>query len=129
MHAAVEQGIAEAALAETVRNSGVEKASLDPYVVAIAGEMKIQVDGSGALLDRAARSSMRRSPSRPTGPLRRPRSPSPKPRWPPRTLPSSFSSKLIELGGSSATPAVHDLDRYWRNAHTHTAARPGAVEV
>ena len=63
MHAAVEQGIAEAALAETVRfvrtvsrpwkDSGVEQASLDPYVVTIAGEMKIRTDAAGALLDRA----------------------------------------------------------------------------
>ena len=34
------------------------------------------------------------------------------------------SSKLIELGGSSATLAVHDLDRYWRNARTHTVHDP-----
>ena len=34
------------------------------------------------------------------------------------------ASKLIELGGSSATLAKHDLDRYWRNARTHTVHDP-----
>jgi alkylation response protein AidB-like acyl-CoA dehydrogenase len=59
MHAAVEQGIAEAALADTVhfvrhsarpaKDAGVERASDDPYTVAIAGELKIRVDASNAL--------------------------------------------------------------------------------
>ncbi len=63
MHAAVEQGIAEAALADTVqfvrhsarpaKDAGVDRASDDPYTVAIAGELKIRVDASSALLDRA----------------------------------------------------------------------------
>ena len=33
-------------------------------------------------------------------------------------------SKLIELGGSSATLAAHNLDRHWRNARTHTVHDP-----
>ena len=32
--------------------------------------------------------------------------------------------KLIELGGSSATLAKHNFDRYWRNARTHTVHDP-----
>jgi alkylation response protein AidB-like acyl-CoA dehydrogenase len=34
------------------------------------------------------------------------------------------ASKLIELGGSSATLARHNLDRHWRNARTHTVHDP-----
>src|SRR6202453_1553834 len=65
MHAAIEQGIAEAALADTVqfvRNSArpykdarVDRASDDPYTIATAGELKIRVDASSALLDRAGK--------------------------------------------------------------------------
>ena len=34
------------------------------------------------------------------------------------------ASKLIELGGSRATLAERDLDRYWRDARTHTVHDP-----
>src|ERR1700728_4211428 len=56
MHAAVEQGIAEAAPADNVRyvrtsrpwkDAGVEKASRDPYTIAAVGELKIRADASG----------------------------------------------------------------------------------
>ena len=135
MHAAVEQGIAEAALADTVhfvrtsarpwKDAGVDRASDDPYTVAAAGELKIRVDASSALLDRAGqvrrprRSANRRS-------RRSPRLPS---RWPrPRSLRPrrrcSLSSKLIELAGSSATSPSIGLDRHWRNARTHTVHDP-----
>jgi SfnB family sulfur acquisition oxidoreductase len=134
MHAAVEQGIAEAALADTVRfvgaaarpwkDAGVDRASNDPYTVAAAGELKIRVDASGALLDRAGR-FVDRAAAEPT----------------PETVAAASvavaeakiastdaalltASKLIELGGSSATLARHDLDRHWRNARTHTVHDP-----
>ena len=34
------------------------------------------------------------------------------------------STKLIELAGSSATLVEHGLDRFWRNARTHTVHDP-----
>ena len=71
MHAAVEQGIAEAALADTVqfvrhmarpaKDAGVDRASDDPYTVATAGELKVRV----RRVERAAR---------PCGGIRRSRS-------------------------------------------------------
>jgi alkylation response protein AidB-like acyl-CoA dehydrogenase len=33
-------------------------------------------------------------------------------------------SKLIELAGSRATQAQYGLDRFWRNARTHTVHDP-----
>ena len=134
MHAAVEQGIAQAALAETVRfvrtsarpwkDAGVDRASDDPYTVAMAGELKIRVDASDALLERAG-ALVDRAAADPTV----------------ETVAAAsiavaeakiasteaallVSSKLIELGGSSATLAKHDFDRYWRNARTHTVHDP-----
>ena len=134
MHAAVEQGIAEAALAETVRfvrtvsrptrDSGVERASLDPYVITIAGEMKLRTDASGALLDRAARfvNAATAEPNEATVAAASVAVAESKVATTESAL--FVSSKLIELGGSSATLAEHDLDRYWRNARTHTVHDP-----
>jgi alkylation response protein AidB-like acyl-CoA dehydrogenase len=35
-----------------------------------------------------------------------------------------ITAKLFELGGSSSTSADLDLDRYWRDARTHTLHDP-----
>jgi SfnB family sulfur acquisition oxidoreductase len=134
MHAAVEQGIAEAALAETVKfvttvtrpwkDSGVEKASLDPYVVAIVGEMKIRTDGSAALLERAGR-FVEEATANPTEASVAAASIAVAESKVASTEVALFvSSKLIELGGSSATLTQYGLDRYWRNARTHTVHDP-----
>ena len=134
MHAAVEQGIAEAALAETVafvrtrtrpwKDSGVEAASLDPYVVATVGEMKIRADASGALLDRSA-GFVEAAKAEPTAETVAAASVAVAEAKAAATEAALFvASKLIELGGSSATLAEHGLDRYWRNARTHTVHDP-----
>jgi SfnB family sulfur acquisition oxidoreductase len=133
MHAAVEQGIAEAALADTVhfvrasrpwKYARVERASDDPYTVAAVGELKIRVDASNALLERAG-SFVDQAVDNPTA----------------ETVAAAsvavaeakilstdaallVASKLIELGGSNATLAKYNLDRHWRNARTHTVHDP-----
>jgi SfnB family sulfur acquisition oxidoreductase len=133
MHAAVEQGIAEAALADTAhfvrasrpwKYARVERASDDPYTVAAVGELKIRVDASNALLERAG-SFVDQAVDNPTA----------------ETVAAAsvavaeakilstdaallVASKLIELGGSNATLAKYNLDRHWRNARTHTVHDP-----
>src|SRR6201996_8704451 len=134
MHAAVVQGIAEAALADTVefvRNSarpykdaGVDRASDDPYTVAIAGELKIRVDASSALLDRAGEfvDRAQASPSIETVAAASVAVAEAKIASTEAAL--LVASKLIELAGSSATLTKHGLDRHWRNARTHTVHDP-----
>lgn len=134
MHAGVEQGIAEGALAETVtfvrtrtrpwKDSGVDRASLDPYVVASVGEMKIRADASGALLDRAAGfvDAARADPTAATVAAASVAVAEAKAAASESAL--FVASKLIELGGSSATLAEHGLDRHWRNARTHSVHDP-----
>ena len=134
MHAAIEQGIAEAALADTVafvrtsarpwKDAGVERASDDPYLIAAAGELKIRVDASSALLARAG-TFVDRAQAEPSV----------------ETIAAAsvavaeskiasteaaliVASKLIELGGSSATLVKHGFDRHWRNARTHSVHDP-----
>lgn len=36
----------------------------------------------------------------------------------------NISEKLIELGGSRSSLAVHNLDQHWRNARVHTLHDP-----
>jgi SfnB family sulfur acquisition oxidoreductase len=134
MHAAVEQGIAEAALADTiqfVRNSarpykdaGVDRASHDPYTVATAGELKIRVDASSALLDRAGE-FVDRAHAEPSVETVAAASVAVAEAKIASTETALFvASKLIELAGSSATLTKHGLDRHWRNARTHTVHDP-----
>jgi SfnB family sulfur acquisition oxidoreductase len=134
MHAAVEHGIAEAALEDTIafvrtsarpwKDAGVERASDDPYLVAAAGEVKIRVDASSALLARAG-AFVDRPQAEPSVETVAAASVAVAEAKIASTEAALFvASKLIELGGSSATLAKHGFDRHWRNARTHTVHDP-----
>ena len=134
MHAAVEQGIAEAALADTVafvrtsarpwKDAGVERASDDPYLVSAVGELKIRVDASGALLARSG-TFVDRAQAEPSADTVAAASVAVAEAKIASTEAALLvASKLIELGGSSATLARHGLDRHWRNARTHSVHDP-----
>ena len=134
MHAAVEQGIAEAALADTVqfvrtsarpyKDARVERASDDPYTVATAGELKIRVDASSALLARAG-SFVDRAQAEPSFDTVAAASVAVAESKIASTEAALLvASKLIGLAGSSATLTKHGLDRHWRNARTHTVHDP-----
>jgi SfnB family sulfur acquisition oxidoreductase len=134
MHAAIEQGIAEAALADTVdfvrtsarpwKDARVERAGDDPYVVAAAGELKIRVDASSALLARAG-TFVDRAQAEPSVETVAAASVAVAESKIASTEAALLvASKLIELGGSSATLAKHGFDRHWRNARTHSVHDP-----
>jgi SfnB family sulfur acquisition oxidoreductase len=134
MHAAVEQGIAEAALADTVqfvrtsarpyKDAGVDRASDDPYTVAIAGELKIRVDASSALLARAGAFTDRAQAEPSVETVAAASVAVAESKIASTEAALLVASKLIELAGSSATLAKHGLDRHWRNARTHTVHDP-----
>ncbi len=134
MHAAVEQGIAEAALADAVRfirtsarpakDAGVDRANDDPYTIAAVGELKIRVDASAALLERAG-AVVDRAAAEPSADTVAAASVAvAEAKIASTDAALLVASKLIELGGASATLAKHNLDRYWRNARTHTVHDP-----
>jgi SfnB family sulfur acquisition oxidoreductase len=134
MHAAVEQGIAEAALADTVafvltsarpwKDAGVERASDDPYLIAAIGALKIHVDPSSALLARAG-AFVDRAQAKPSVETVAAASVAVAEAKIASTEAALLvASKLIELAGSSATLAKHRLDRHWRNARTHSVHDP-----
>jgi SfnB family sulfur acquisition oxidoreductase len=133
LHAAVDQGIAEAALADTVRFvhaarpwkfSGVERAGDDPLTIAAVGELKLRVDASAALLDRAG-DFVQRAVDKPSEDTAAEASIAvAEAKIASTEAALHVGSKLIEFGGASATLAKHNLDRHWRNARTHTVHDP-----
>ena len=134
MHAAIEQGIAEASLADTVafvrtsarpwKDAGLERASDDPYLVSAIGEVKIRVDASSALLARAG-AFVDRAQVQPSVETVAAASVAVAESKIVATEAALLAgSKLIELGGSSATLVKHGLDRHWRNARTHSVHDP-----
>jgi SfnB family sulfur acquisition oxidoreductase len=134
MHAAVDQGIAEAALADTVqfvrasarpyKDARVERASDDPYTIAIAGELRIRVDASSALLARAGAFTDRAQAQPSVETVAAASVAVAESKIASTEAALLVASKLIELAGSSATLAKHGLDRHWRNARTHTVHDP-----
>jgi SfnB family sulfur acquisition oxidoreductase len=134
MHAAIEQGIAEAALRDAVafiktsarpwKDAAVERASLDPYTIAAIGELKIRVDASAALLERAGAFVDRAAAEPSVESVAAASVAVAEAKIASTEAALLVASKLIELGGSSATLAKHGFDRYWRNARTHTVHDP-----
>jgi SfnB family sulfur acquisition oxidoreductase len=134
MHAAVEQGIAEAALADTVafvrtsarpwKDAGVERASEDPYLIAAVGELKIRVDASSALLARAGTFVDRAQVQPSVETVAAASVAVAESKIASTEAALLVASKLIELGGSSSTLVKHGFDRHWRNARTHTVHDP-----
>ena len=134
MHAAVEAGIARAALAETIRyvkaharpwkDSGLEHGYEDPYTIAQIGEVKIRVAASDALLERAGRYADI-AVTDPTVETVAAASVAVAEAKVASTEASLLAgSKLIELAGARATQQQFGLDRFWRNARTHTVHDP-----
>lgn len=134
MHAAVDQGIARAALAEAIqfvrkytrpwKESGLDHGYEDPHIIAQIGALKIQVDGADALLARAGRLVDRASVYPDDDSVAAASIAVAEAKVAATEASLNVSSKLIELGGSRSTLAEYGLDRYWRNARTHTVHDP-----
>lgn len=134
MHAAVDQGIARGAFAETLRfvrkytrpwkESGVEHGYEDPHIISDIGEVKIRLDAAEALLERAAL-LVDEATARPNaGSVAAASIAVASAKVAATEVSLLAGSKLIELGGSRSTLAEFNLDRYWRNARTHTVHDP-----
>jgi SfnB family sulfur acquisition oxidoreductase len=135
IQAAIDQGIAEAAVADTLEfvrerarpwiDSGVTRAVDDPYIIADVGRLQIDLHAAREVLLEAGRTldaiaaqpvdaeaSARASVAVAEAKVLTTR------------IALEASEKLFELAGSSATRAAHNLDRHWRNARTHTLHDP-----
>ncbi|TCV98870.1 SfnB family sulfur acquisition oxidoreductase [Biostraticola tofi] len=140
IHSAIDAGIARAALedacaygrehARVLRDSGVETATEDPYVLHTVGEMAIQTHGADALLERGARlldkalEASYRNASSADRLLAEASVAIAEAKYATTEASLRVSESLFRLGGASATTQAMNLDRHWRNARTHTTHDP-----
>jgi len=130
LQAAIDTGIARAALADTIAytrqyarpwfETDYQHGYEDPYVIAAVGDLVLRVSATNALLERAGR-FVDIATANPTD----------------QTVAEAsiavaevkalstevsllVSSKLFELAGSRSTLKEFNFDRHWRNARTHT---------
>lgn len=131
---AVDTGIAQAAVDETVRfvrtksrpwiDSGLEHVWQDPYTVAAVGELTVRLHAAQALLEKAglAIDAALADPTEATGAHAQLMTAESK------ILSTEIAllatNELFELAGTRSTLAEHGLDRHWRNARTHTLHDP-----
>ncbi|MCF1480821.1 MULTISPECIES: SfnB family sulfur acquisition oxidoreductase [Rhizobium/Agrobacterium group] len=134
IHSAVQVGIARGALAETISyvraharpffELSIEHGYEDPHTIHAVGDVSIRVHAADALLARAGR-ILDIATANPTA----------------QTVAEASiavaevkalgtevaqlaATKLIELGGARSTLEAYGLDRYWRNARTHSLHDP-----
>jgi SfnB family sulfur acquisition oxidoreductase len=134
MHAAIQAGLARGALVETRnfvnnfsrpwKDSGLARAADEPYVVSGIGELEVQVAASDALLARASDfvDAAVASPNADT--VAEASIAVAEAKALSTEVALHVSSKLIEFAGARGTLAAHNLDRYWRNARTHSVHDP-----
>lgn len=139
LHAALDAGIARAAITEAARfvttksrpypDAGVDRAADDPLVVHAFGEMELQVRGAEALLREAGR-AVDRADSDLTDQTAADASLAVAAARASSTQASvEVSSRLFEVAGTRSALASLNLDRHWRNARTHTLHDPAAWKV
>lgn len=134
IHAAVDVGIARAAVAETIHfvrhytrpwiDSGQEHGYEDPYSIAQIGDVQVRVHAADALLERAGRyidvaveEMSERSVAEASVAVAEAKALS-------TEVAILATNKLFELAGTRSTLQEYNLDRHWRNARTHTLHDP-----
>lgn len=134
IQAAVDAGIARGAIQETIDyvrqysrpwiDSGLEKATQDPYTIANIGELKIKQRAAEAILDLAglAIDAALQNPTEETVSEATLLTAEAKVLTTENAI--LAANKLFELAGTRSTLSELNLDRHWRNARTHTLHDP-----
>jgi SfnB family sulfur acquisition oxidoreductase len=139
LHAAIDTGIAAAALeeaAEFVRtksrpypDAGVEQAADDPLTIQRIGELTVELSTAEAVLahaanvvDEAGRNLTADAAARATIAVATARAVSSR-------VSVELGSALFEVSGTRSALATLNLDRHWRNARTHTLHDPASWKV
>ncbi|WP_215845158.1 SfnB family sulfur acquisition oxidoreductase [Candidatus Pantoea bituminis] len=135
LHAAIDAGIASAALSDTMEfvktksrpwiDSGKEAAADDPYIVAAIGLLSVKQKAALGLLRKAACTLDRFKDSSVSAEVSAEVSVTVgEARILTMQIALDASQKLFELAGTGSTLSQHGLDRHWRNARTHTLHDP-----
>ncbi|GAB0118327.1 SfnB family sulfur acquisition oxidoreductase [Acidisoma sp. 7E03] len=134
IQAAVDTGIAKAAIDDTIAfvrtksrpwvDSGLDRASDDPYSIQAVGDLVIKLHATEALLDRAGL-AVDAAVAEPTAEtVAQAQLATAEAKVLSTELAILASNKLFELAGTRSTLAAEALDRHWRNARTHTLHDP-----
>ncbi|WP_430912646.1 SfnB family sulfur acquisition oxidoreductase [Methylobacterium sp. sgz302541] len=134
IQAAVDAGIAREAIDETVAfvrdkarpwiDSGLERASDDPYTIQAVGALTIQLHAAEALLERAGLAIDAALVAPDAATVAAAQLAVAEAKVLTTEVALAATNKLFELAGTRSTLAEHNLDRHWRNARTHTLHDP-----
>ncbi|MCF1494325.1 MULTISPECIES: SfnB family sulfur acquisition oxidoreductase [Rhizobium/Agrobacterium group] len=131
---AVDTGIAQAAIVETIDfvrtksrpwvDSGLERASDDPYTIQAVGSLSLRLHAAQALLEKAGRAIDIAVANPNTDTVAQAQIITAEAKILSTEIAIEATNKLFELAGTRSTLAEHNLDRHWRNARTHTLHDP-----
>lgn len=131
---AIDGGIAAAAIADTIRfvraqarpwiDSGLDRASDDPHVIADIGRLQWRLHAAQLLTARAGHAidAAVAEPNEAT--VTAAQVATAEAKIATTEIAIEATNKLFELAGTRSTLAEHNLDRHWRNARTHTLHDP-----
>jgi SfnB family sulfur acquisition oxidoreductase len=134
LHASIDLGIGRGALAATLAyvreqarpwiDAGVERASEDPLLIRQLGEIAVRLRAAEALVRRAGRfvGVAQRAPNEES--VAAASVAVAEARVLTTTASLDAGTRLFELSGTGATLDGQGLDRFWRNARTHTLHDP-----
>jgi SfnB family sulfur acquisition oxidoreductase len=131
---AVDSGIAQAAIDETIRfvrtksrpwvDSGKETAAEDPYTIQAIGALQLKLHAAQALTEKAGK-AIDTAVAGPTAEnVAWAQVVTAEAKVLSTEIAIEATNKLFELAGTRSTLAEHQLDRHWRNARTHTLHDP-----
>jgi SfnB family sulfur acquisition oxidoreductase len=131
---AVDAGIAKAAIDDTIAfvrtksrpwvDSGLERASDDPYVIQAIGDLTLRLHATEALLEKAGLAVDRAVAEPSADSVARAQIAVAEAKVFSTEIAIDATNRLFELAGTRSTLAEHNLDRHWRNARTHTLHDP-----
>jgi len=134
IQAAVDAGIAKAAIDDTVRlvrnyarpwiDSGQDQAYQDPYTLQSIGDLRLRLNAAEALLDRAGLAVDHAVAAPSADSVAEAQVAVAESKILTTEIAIAATNKLFELVGTRSTLAEHNLDRHWRNARTHTLHDP-----
>ncbi len=134
IQAAVDLGIARAAIADTIRfvrtlsrpwiDSGKDHAWEDPYTISAVGDLVIRLHAAEAILELAGRAVDRAIAEANETTVAEASLKVAEAKVLTTEIAILAGNKLHELAGTRSTLAQHGLDRHWRNARTHTLHDP-----
>ena len=134
LHAAIDLGIGQGALAATLPfvrersrpwiDAGIERASDDPLTIAQIGDIAVRLRAAEALVRRAARIVAAAQADPHDRSVAEASIAVAEARVLTTTASLDAGTRLFELAGTGATLDGLGLDRFWRNARTHTLHDP-----